>query len=76
MELNKSKIYISPSKEQVSIFIDGKWTIFIRQDIAAAHATKVAETIKQSDYEFSLHRHWKEDERPWDEPTIKHFGDY
>ncbi len=33
IEVDETKMYVSPSGEQISVFQDGKWNIFIKQDI-------------------------------------------
>lgn len=76
---DKSKTYLSPSKEQAAVFIENKWHIFHRSDVIQNIFTQQPIQDKQmDDYEFNLFRHWKNDDNQKDDygSTIKHFQDY
>lgn len=78
----KSQIYFSPSKEQLAIYIDGKWEIFTRNDVIKTTFQKIVQVNgsvhdkAMDDYEFNMHRHWKDESKSEDDghgSTIKHF---
>jgi hypothetical protein len=52
-----SKVYMSPAKEMICAYVDGKWAQFLRQDIVAELEAKKNNFIKDSSCDHDYHKH-------------------